>query len=201
MKKSLGITLRAGLLAGLCGTLILGCNHSPVPHYYVLSAAVDTQVQSTRNGPRIGLGPVTLPDYLDRPQIVTRVAGSRLELSNAHRWAEPLTASFKRALLANLERELPKPDIVVHPWRSSLTITHQVQIEVTRFDRDSDGAFHLSARWNVSQPGASSAAATQRSDIEFPLSAKADDYNAMVGAANGAVAALAAAIAAQLQSL
>ena len=201
MNKSLGLTLRAGLLGGLCGTLIVGCTHSPVPHYYVLSAATSTQVQSARNGPRIGLGPVTLPDYLDRPQIVTRVAGSRLELSNAHRWAEPLTASFKRALLTNLERELPNSAIVVHPWRSSLTISRQVQIEITRFDRDADGAFHLSARWSVSQAGVSDTAATQRSDIEIPLSAKADDYDTMVGAANGAVAALAATIAAQLQGL
>jgi uncharacterized protein len=170
-----------------------------VPHYYVLSAVTAPASHSPRSGPRIGLGPVTLPEYLDRPQIVTRAAGSRLELSNAHRWAEPLQASFIRALLANLERELPTPDIVVHPWRSSLSIAKQVQIEITRFDRDADGAFHLSARWSAGKPGEQDTTATQRSDIEIPLSNKADDYDALISAANSAVAALATAIAAQLQ--
>jgi uncharacterized lipoprotein YmbA len=117
-----------------------------------------------------------------------------------HRWAEPLQASFVRALLANLERDLPKADIVVHPWRRSLTIAQQIQIEITRFDRDADGAFHLSARWRVSKPGEQDMTATQRSDIEIPLTAKADDYDALLTAANSAVAALAARLAAQLQT-
>lgn len=200
MKKALVMTQRAACLGVLCGTVLLGCTHTPVPHYYVLSTTAETASHGARSGPRIGLGPVTLPEYLDRPQIVTRATGSRLELSNAHRWAEPLTASLTRALLANLERELPNADIVVHPWRSSLPIAHQVQIEVTRFDRGADSAFHLSARWRLGKPGERDAALTQRSDIDIPLTAKADDYDALVSAANSAVAALAATIAAQLQA-
>lgn len=199
MKNTLVSALRNTLLAALCGSLV-ACTHTPVSHYYVLSAAADPASQSQRSAPRIGLGPVTLPEYLDRPQIVTRAAGNRLELSNVHRWAEPLQASFVRALLANLERELPKADIVVHPWRRSLTIAQQIQIEITRFDRDADGAFHLSARWRVSKPGEQDMTATQRSDIEIPLTAKADDYDALLTAANSAVAALAARLAAQLQT-
>lgn len=200
MKNTIVIALRTSILGALCGTALLGCTHTPVPHYYVLSAAAEPASHGLSSGPRIGLGPVTLPEYLDRPQIVTRVAGGRLELSNAQRWAEPLQASFTRALLTNLERDLPNLDIVVHPWRSSLSIARQVQIEVTRFDRDADGAFHLSARWSVSTPNERDTAATQHSDIEIPLTATADDYDAMVSAANGAVAALAATIASQVQA-
>ena len=196
----LSLPLRAVLLGALYCLLLEGCAHTPTPHYYVLSASTGAANHGARSGPRIGLGPVTLPDYLDRPQVVTRATGSRLELSNSHRWAEPLAASFTRALLANLERELPDPDIVVHPWRSSLTITRQVQVDVTRFDGDADGAFHLSARWSVSKPDERDASRTQHSDIDIPLTAKPDDYDTLVAAANSAVAALAATIAAQLQA-
>ena len=196
----LTVPLRAVLFGALCCLLLLGCAHTPTPHYYVLSAVAGAASDKLRSGPRIGLGPVTLPDYLDRPQIVTRATSSRLELSNSHRWAEPLAASFTRTLLANLERELPDANIVVHPWRSSLTITRQVQVEITRFDGDADGAFHLSARWSVSKPDERDASPTQRSDIDIPLTAIPDDYDALVSAANRAVAALAATIATQLQA-
>ena len=196
----LTMPLRAVLLGALLGGLLLGCAHTPTPNYYVLSAAAGVASDKLRSGPRIGLGPITLPDYLDRPQIVTRATSSRLELSNSHRWAEPLAASFTRTLLANLERELPDANIVVHPWRSSLTITRQVQVEITRFDGDADGAFHLSARWSVSKPDQRDASFMQRSDIDIPLTAKPDDYDALVSAANSAVATLAATIATQLQA-
>ena len=196
----LAIPLRAALGVLLMSLLLAGCGHTPTPHYYVLSGPETSAATGARGGPRIGLGPITLPDYLDRPQVVTRASATRLELSNRHRWAEPLTASFSRALLADYMQERPYADIVVHPWPGSLSIAQQVRIEVMRFDRGTDGAFRLSARWSVSGPGDKDRARTQVSDIDIPLSAKADDYDALVVAANGAVAALAKTIATQLQS-
>jgi hypothetical protein len=131
---------------------------------------------------------------------VTRASDSRLTLSNEHRWAEPLTVSFARALAADLQHELPDADIVQHPWRGSLTIARQVRIEVTRFERDANGSFRLSARWSVGKADDSDAAHTQQSDIALPVSGKDEDYDALVATANSAVAALASAIAAQLKT-
>lgn len=191
---------RATLCAALVALLLVGCAHTPKPHYYVLTGPSTVANDAMRSGPAVGLGPITLPDYLDRPQIVTRATDSRLALSNEHRWAEPLAASFSRALLAHLEQALPAQDIVLHPWRGSLDIARQVQIEVTRFERDADGAFRLSARWTVSATGNSTDAGTRQSDIEIPVSGKGDDYDALLVAANSAVAALATIIATQLQA-
>lgn len=188
---------RTIVLAALYALLLSGCAHTPQPRYYVLSGPQGAANDSVHSGPRIGLGPITLPDYLDRPQIVTRASDSRLVLSNDHRWAEPLAASFSRALLDQLERALPTRAIVLHPWRDSLNIARQVQIEVTRFDRSADGAFRLSARWSVTEPGKDDTT-TRQSDIDIPVNGKGDDYDALVSAANSAVAALAATIAAQL---
>jgi uncharacterized protein len=192
--------LRAVLVGMLGGSGLLGCSHTPTPHYYVLSAATAATDPTARQGPAIGLGPITLPEYLDRAQIVTRATDSRLELATNHRWAEPLAASFARALLTNLEREMPAADIVVHPWRNALSLARQVQIEVTRFDGGPDGAFHLSARWNIATPDARGASQALQSDIAIALPGKADDFDALVAAANSAVAALAKSIAAQLQT-
>ena len=192
--------LRAALCIALVALLLVGCAHTPQPHYYVLSGPSEVTNNAARSGPAIGLGPITLPDYLDRPQIVTRATDSRLALSNEHRWAEPLPASFSRALLAHLEKALPTQDMVLHPWRSALDIAHQVQIEVTRFERGADGTFRLGARWSVSTAGSDTGTGTRQSDIEIPLEAKSDDYDALLAAANSAVAALATTIATQLKA-
>ena len=117
---------RATLCSALVVLLLAGCAHTPKPNYYVLSGPREVTNSAVRNGPPIGLGPITLPDYLDRPQIVTRASDSRLALSNEHRWAEPLAASFSRALLAHLEQALPTQHIVLHPWRSALDIARQL---------------------------------------------------------------------------
>ena len=78
--------------------LAAGCARTPPAQYYLLQAPAATTV-GTASGPRIGLGPVRLPEYLDRPQIVSWASATRLELSNSHRWAEPLQQSVARALL------------------------------------------------------------------------------------------------------
>ena len=46
----------------------------------------------------IGVGPVTVPDYLDRPQIATRSSSSSLQFSEFDRWAEPLEKNLMRVL-------------------------------------------------------------------------------------------------------
>ena len=151
-------------------------------------------------GPRIGLGPISLPDYLARPQLVTRSSDTQLILSNEHRWAEPLAASFSRALLAQLQQELPQADFVQHPWGGALHIEQQVRLEVTRFERGADGSFRLSVRWSVGAADAADTVHQRQSDIDLPVNGKADDYEAIVTAANGTLAALAKLIAAQLQA-
>ena len=184
----------------LSAALLTGCAHTPQPHYYVLSGPSVATNESTRSGPSIGIGPLLLPDYLDRPQIVTRATDSRLVLSNEHRWAEPLNVSFARALLGELEKQLPTQNLVVHPWRASLDIARQVRIDITRFERDAGGGFHLGARWSVTNGDNSIVPATRVSEIEVPVNGQDDDYDALVAAANSAVAALASAIATQLQA-
>jgi uncharacterized lipoprotein YmbA len=194
LSRYAGLALLASMLA------LVGCAHTPTPHYYVLAGAKGAGTDNVSDGPAIGLGPITLPDYLDRPQIVTRANDSRLVLSNEHRWAEPLAASLGRALLAELEHAAPGHNIALHPWRASLAITRQVRVDITRFDRDAGGSFHLGAHWSVSTPGSDQATPTRRSDIEVPVNGKDDDYDALLSAANAAVAQLASSIASQLQA-
>ena len=84
------------LLAG-CLNLKTG---TPPAQYYLLSSLPEQQpveqIHEAGSGPVVGVGPISLPRHLDRPQIVTMAGPNELRLSEFHRWAEPLQNSITR---------------------------------------------------------------------------------------------------------
>ena len=80
---------------GVVASLLTGCGRSIPPRFYVLSPLPRGQQVSAPDKPLvIGIGPVELPPYLDRPQIVSRPDANRIALAEFDRWAEPLASSF-----------------------------------------------------------------------------------------------------------
>ncbi|MGE3773923.1 MAG: membrane integrity-associated transporter subunit PqiC [Gammaproteobacteria bacterium] len=186
------------LLLMLALVTAAGCARTPPAQYYLIHAPDATTVGKA-DGPRIGLGPVRLPSYLDRPQIVSWASATRLRLSNAHRWAEPLQQSVSRALLAQLAQALPDAQIVPWPWRGAQSPPRRIAVDVQRFERAADGTLHLDARWTV-QAADGGAPQAFDSAIALPVTGAADDYDAIVAAASDAVGALAQDIARRLPS-
>jgi uncharacterized lipoprotein YmbA len=99
-------------------------------------------------GPTIGVGPITLPRYLERINIVTR-RDAELEVAEYDRWGEPLSASLPRAIAADLSTALGTDRIVMFPWSISTTIDQQIVVDVLRFEATSGGDVVLEARWRV----------------------------------------------------
>ena len=129
-----------------------GCTETQPSTFYTLSAlgASDGGTSGSRpGGLAIGLGPITLPQYVDRPQIVTRITPNRLELSEFNKWAEPLDHIFSRVLADNLSVLLGTDRVIVLPRRRSGRTDIQVEIDVTQFDTDTSGTTVLAARWMI----------------------------------------------------
>ena len=97
----------------------------------------------------VGLGPIRMPAYLDRQEVVTRIAPNRLELSRQDRWAEPLDSDFTRVLAQNLASDLGTPRITFFPWYNTTHVDYQVKVNVYRFESDKDGRVDLTAHWQV----------------------------------------------------
>ena len=87
-------------------------------------------------GRTIGLGPIKLPEYLDRDEVVTRVGPNRLELSDKDRWAEPLNDNFRQVLAQDLTQSLGTHSVIFFPWVGTTHIDYQVRIDVYRFETD-----------------------------------------------------------------
>jgi uncharacterized protein len=97
----------------------------------------------------IGLGPLKLPEYLDRDEVVTRVGPNRLELSTKDLWAEPLANSFKQVIAQDLTQSLGTHSITFYPWFATTHVDYQVRIDVYRFETDSSANARLVAHWQV----------------------------------------------------
>jgi uncharacterized protein len=142
-------------LAMLSLPLAAGCSSllSPRPDptkFYVLTAiaAADTAPSAARPL-AIGLGPVKFPEYLQNPEVVTRVSANQIELSPTDRWAEPLDESFRRVLARNLGTLLATDQVLPFPWDASAKLDYKIELTVERFERDGFGGTHLVATWLI----------------------------------------------------
>ncbi len=95
------------------------------------------------------MGPVGFPDYLRRLAVVTRVAPNRIDLSDEKRWAEPLDKNFTRVLSENLATLLNTQRVEKYPWALTTRIDYQVEIDVQRFETNSEDQSQLIASWII----------------------------------------------------
>ena len=156
----------AGVAALSLAALLAGCGTTAPSRFYVLQSSANTEaVLPGKIAPDaiVGIGPVTLPEYLDRPQMVTRAGDNRLDLAEFDRWAEPLGGNFTRVLADNVSRLLSTERVVLFPWPSSVQVDYKVAVEVMEFEAGPGGIVTLDARWTVFGGGDS---AVRRSHFE-----------------------------------
>jgi uncharacterized lipoprotein YmbA len=149
--KSMSALLSCALCL-LSGCVNLGAGTTQRTRLFVLSpltTAETTATQRTDGDFSLGVGPLTLPAYLDRPQVVTRIADNEIGIAAFANWAEPLDRNFQRTLAENLALLLGTQGVYPHPWRSALRPTHRLLLEVIRFDANPAGDAVLSVRWEV----------------------------------------------------
>jgi hypothetical protein len=147
----------------------------------------------------IGVGPIHIPKYLDRPQIVTRATEQRLQLGEFDRWAEPLESAFPRVLVENLSRILATEEVTLWPSANRPMVTQRLAVEVIRFDGTPDGAAALVARWTVLGKDGNEIVPPTRS--EFVIPSPSPGYEGMAKALSQAVERLSHDVASALRGL
>src|SRR5208283_397215 len=129
----------------------VGCAGNAPSRYYVLSPVTgENRVAPDASCPSVGIGPIKLPEYVNRPQIVTRTTPNELTLSYFDLWAEPLSDSVPRILAENLSRLLCTKEVVLFPWKPSRVPDYRVEVELQKMDGTLGRTFSLEAWWSVS---------------------------------------------------
>jgi len=181
-----------------------GCTATTKPsRFYALSSVatsgIETEAEMHGHGVAIGVGPIKLPEHLDRPQIVTRSSNNQLQLAEFDRWAGPLQDDFSRILAENLSILLSTDRVSLYPWRRSVPIDYQVMVDVSRFDAELGGNTLLIARWTVFRGSDKKVLFMERSRINE--ASRAQGYEAIVAAQSRALGQLSREIADAIKAI
>lgn len=177
--------------------LLTACGSTVQPKYYLLTPDNSNSASSPQKQLLISLGPVTLPAYLDRSQIVTRRGATQLELADAHRWAEPLQKNFSAVLAEDMRQQLHQAGVLVFPSRERTAVDYRVAVDVVRFDTDDAGNAVLIADWSIQNGNRQPVLPARRSRYRTSVS-PASDYAAIVTALSDTVTQLGREIAAAI---
>ena len=187
------------LAAAIVGLLLAACAQTLPSRFYTLSGLPDDAAPSAASSDlAIGVGPISLPNYLDRPEIVRRATANQFQFAEYDRWGEPLGDVFPRVMAENLSELLATDRVFLLPQRRATTIDYQVEVQVTRFDADVGGPAILAARWEIYDDDGKSLFIDRST---FTETVDGEDYGAVATAMSQTVAALSREIATAITAL
>lgn len=131
----------------------------------------------------IGLGPITIPRYLDRPEVVTRVSETQLSVSDTNRWAEPLETSVSSVLRQDLSSRLATAQIIPLPWSREQQIDYRVKVNFHNLECTAAGDAVVEASWTI-QKGADGPT-VQSGSTRFTTPAGKDERSASSALSRG----------------
>jgi uncharacterized lipoprotein YmbA len=191
MMRMLG---RACLFPVLAALGVAGCTTpATTEHFFALTPAASIRSSTVEARsvdarlPGIVITAVSIPELVDRPQIVTRDGTYRVVLSEQNQWAEPLKQGVARALAAQVRRAVDTGGIAArvgaYPQSTIDDPQIRVVVDVQRFDAVPGGEAVIDASWTIRRADG----ATRIGQIRATRPVHTTDYVDIVGAWNGAL--------------
>jgi uncharacterized lipoprotein YmbA len=169
--------MRALLL--LLTFVLAGCGSSSSPTRYYVLTPLEAAAPAEKRDIAVLVSGVRLPQYLDRPQIVTRGGDNRLQVSDHEQWAGNLRQDMTRVLAENLGRLLGSERVVAAPHTVRAQPDFRVDVEVLRFERAPDGRVRLAAKWWLSR-GDGTVLASPSAEVAGSALGEAGSFDALV---------------------
>jgi hypothetical protein len=138
------------LLMACAAALLAACGTPAKLSYYTLTPQ-DTAVAAlpASSGLKIFVGPVTIPEGVDRPQMVMRTSPNTVEIADLDRWGEPLKAAIPRLVAETLVRQLGQADVMTSRQSATLDFDFRVAIDIDRFDFSASEGAAVDAAWTI----------------------------------------------------
>jgi hypothetical protein len=142
------------LLASMMFMLVSGCGAvTRSAEFYTLKPlTAGNQTPSLQSGLKdlaVGIGPASFPEYLNRPQIITRESPIKVRVNEFQRWAGSLQEDFLKVLTENISILLNNDKVRAYPWGNYFEVTHKVSLDVQQFDGSPGESVLLNVRWAV----------------------------------------------------
>ena len=142
------LTLLALLALGLAA--LAGCGRSTPTNYYLLESGMPPVTADDLPPATLRVAMVEVPSYLNRNNIVSRVAGeTRLILAEFHLWAEPVSNGVRRVVEETLTPPLLEAGVTVLPTGTANGGDYVLLIDVQRLDGNFNEKAVLESRWTL----------------------------------------------------
>lgn len=180
--------IRVGMPVICLAVATVGCSRSPRVTFYTLESGAQVESAAAATAaPAVAVGPVTLPDVVDRPQLVVRVAANRVDILETHRWAEPLKSEIPRLIAENLRSLLGSSRVSSYLQHAGTDAEFRVLVDIQRFESSPGEAVTVEAVWSLRR-ATGGEAKTGRSLVREPVGT--EGYDPLVAAYSRAIFAV-----------
>jgi uncharacterized lipoprotein YmbA len=170
---------------------IAACSSSKVSFYKLSATAGSEEVKPASSSPGVSIGPVSLPEIVDRTQLVIQMKGNQVDILEFHRWAEPLKSQIPRLMADNVGRLLGSGRVSAYPQSISTDADIRVPVDIQRFEADGD-VVRIDAFWTLRR-GSGEVAKTGRSSVSEAICGTG--YDALVSSYSRALSSVSSDIA------
>ena len=198
-----GITIPRALLLVAAALCLAGCANTQASRFFTLKPMTGLEAQKSPgqlpSRVSVGIAPVEIPDYLDRPQIVTRGGDNELKLAEFDRWAGSLGENIGTVLAENLALLLGSDRVFVYPRLVAGKMDFAVALRVLRLDCVPGDQVLLKAQWALSAGQKGESPEAHLASFTQPL--HDNRYQTMTAAIDGTLAQLSQEIAREITLL
>lgn len=174
---------RLGLLAGL---LAAACASSP-DRFYTLSTLPDADAGPSATPTMHVLLNVTIPQLVDRSEMVVSTSRNEILVLDHERWAIALSDHVAQTLARDIERR--RPDILIGDRAFDQTGSPvTVKVDIVRMSVQRGAQASIEARWRIADPGAGT---DELGSTALQVPVGDGDYSAIARAYSQALSALA----------
>ncbi len=132
--------------------LLAACASAPREQFYSLNAPALISSSSSAK-PLLVVAQVTMPELVNRPQLVVHEGANQVILLEQQRWAAPLPSLFSQSLAGHLQAAMPTWQLALRQQHANLDAERQKRwtlwLDVNNFALRAKQEVQLSSSWSV----------------------------------------------------
>ena len=172
-------------MRALSGTLLLSlllaaCGGPSNTRYYSFPGVRDVDMARVgRMDKVIVVGPITINESIDRPQLMIRRSDAQIEIRENDLWANSLEKEIQQLTIAGLGKLLGSDKVFPFPWTDGKGASYRVSPEVVEMSAMPGSEAILTIAWSIYNEKSDKQLTLPTTHYRAPVSAGAD-LNAMV---------------------
>lgn len=127
---------------------LVGCS-SPKTTYYTLNADPIPPALAGAKNIRVMVGPVSLPEMIDQPQMVILSSDNQVQVYEYDRWAGSLKSDIGRVIASNLAKDVGTSNVWNFAQSTQTNFDYQVLVDVQNLQSKQNDSVLVDVLWTI----------------------------------------------------